>query len=111
VRAQRGEHDAFARLIEPRAGRMLRTARSILGNETDAYEAAQEALIAAWVDLPGLRDAIAAILDAAAFEHTPSSSEASLLGYSIPLDDAARLRGFVWFVSILPNGELVEYRQ
>jgi RNA polymerase sigma-70 factor (ECF subfamily) len=57
ARARRGEHDAFARLIEPRAGRMLRTARAILGNETDAYEAAQEALIAAWVQLPGLHDA------------------------------------------------------
>lgn len=57
VRAKRGEHDAFARLIEPRAGRLLRTARAILGNETDAYEASQEALIAAWVQMPALRDA------------------------------------------------------
>jgi RNA polymerase sigma-70 factor (ECF subfamily) len=56
-RARRGEHDAFARLIEPRAGQLLRTARAILGNESDAYEAAQEALIAAWVRLPALRDA------------------------------------------------------
>lgn len=56
-RARRGEHDAFARLIEPRAGQLLRTARGILGNESDAYEAAQEALIAAWVRLPALRDA------------------------------------------------------
>jgi RNA polymerase sigma-70 factor (ECF subfamily) len=56
-RARRGEHDAFARLIEPRAGQLLRTACAILGNESDAYEAAQEALIAAWVRLPALRDA------------------------------------------------------
>jgi RNA polymerase sigma-70 factor, ECF subfamily len=57
ARARRGDRDAFALLIEPRAGRLLRTARAILGNEADAYESAQEALIAAWVDLPALRDA------------------------------------------------------
>lgn len=56
-RARRGDRDAFALLVEPRALRLLRTARAILGNETDAYEAAQEALIAAWIKLPGLRDA------------------------------------------------------
>jgi RNA polymerase sigma-70 factor (ECF subfamily) len=57
ARARRGDRDAFALLVEPRALRLLRTARAILGNEADAYEAAQEALIAAWVQLPGLRDA------------------------------------------------------
>ena len=57
ARARRGDHDAFALLIEPRALRLLRTARLIVGNETDSYEAAQEALIAAWIRLPGLRDA------------------------------------------------------
>jgi RNA polymerase sigma-70 factor, ECF subfamily len=56
-RARRGDRDAFALLIEPRAAQLLRMARAILGNETDAYEAAQEALIAAWLRLPGLRDA------------------------------------------------------
>lgn len=56
ARARRRDRDAFALLIEPRAWRLLRTARAILGNETDAYEAAQEALIAAWIQLPRLRD-------------------------------------------------------
>jgi RNA polymerase sigma-70 factor (ECF subfamily) len=56
-RARRGDRDAFALLIEPRAAQLLRLARAILGNETDAYEAVQEALIAAWVRLPVLRDA------------------------------------------------------
>ena len=56
-RARAGDRDAFARLIEPRALRLLRTARAVLGNEADAYEAAQDALIAAWVNLPRLRDA------------------------------------------------------
>jgi len=54
-RAQRGDRDAFALLIEPRAGQLLQTARAILGD--DGYEAAQETLIAAWVQLPSLRDA------------------------------------------------------
>src|SRR5262245_16070388 len=56
TRARRGDRDAFALLIEPRTLRLLRTARAILGNEADAYEATQDALIAAWVQLPGLRD-------------------------------------------------------
>jgi RNA polymerase sigma-70 factor, ECF subfamily len=54
-RGRHGDRDAFALLIEPRARRLLRTARAILGNDEDAYEATQEALIAAWVKLPGLR--------------------------------------------------------
>jgi RNA polymerase sigma-70 factor (ECF subfamily) len=55
-RAARGDHDAFARLIEVRAARLLRIARVILSNEADAYEAAQETLIAAWSGLPSLRE-------------------------------------------------------
>ena len=56
ARARGGDRDAFAQLIETRTVRLLRTARALLGNEADACEAAQEALIAAWVRLPGLRD-------------------------------------------------------
>jgi RNA polymerase sigma-70 factor (ECF subfamily) len=56
-RAQRGDRDAFALLIEPRVGHLLDTARAILGDNWDAHEAAQETLIAAWVQLPTLRDA------------------------------------------------------
>ena len=54
--ARRGNRDAFARLIEARADRLLRTARAILGNETEAHDAAQTALMSAWVHLPRLRD-------------------------------------------------------
>ena len=57
TRARRGDRDAFALLIELRMAFLLRTARVILGNETDASESVQDALIAAWVRLPGLRDA------------------------------------------------------
>src|SRR5262245_45888 len=56
ARARRGDRDAFALLIEPRVHRLSRTARAILGNDTDAHEAAQEALIASWISLPRLRD-------------------------------------------------------
>jgi RNA polymerase sigma-70 factor (ECF subfamily) len=56
ARARSGDRDAFARLIEPRADRALRTARAILGNETEAHDAAQNALVSAWVNLPRLRD-------------------------------------------------------
>jgi RNA polymerase sigma-70 factor (ECF subfamily) len=56
-RARHGDRDAFGLLIEPRAEHLLDTARAILGDNWDAYEAAQETLVAAWVQLPALRDA------------------------------------------------------
>lgn len=56
ARAASGDRDAFAALIAPRANRILRTARAILGNEAEAHDAAQEALVATWVNLPRLRD-------------------------------------------------------
>jgi len=55
-RAKRGDREAFALLIEPRALRLLRTARAILNSDSDAHEAVQETLIAAWIGLPRLRD-------------------------------------------------------
>ncbi len=56
VRARQGDHDAFAALIAPRADRVLRTARAILGDEAAAHDAVQNALVSAWVHLPRLRD-------------------------------------------------------
>lgn len=56
ARAAHGDHEAFAVLIAPRVDRALRTARAILGNEPEAHDAAQDALVAAWVNLPRLRD-------------------------------------------------------
>ena len=55
-RARRGDTIAFARLAEARSLRLLRTATVILGNEADAFEAAQDALVAVWINLPSLRD-------------------------------------------------------
>jgi RNA polymerase sigma-70 factor (ECF subfamily) len=54
--ARGGDRDAFARLIGPRADRVLRTARAILGNEAEAHDAAQTAMVSAWVHLPRLRE-------------------------------------------------------
>lgn len=54
--AARGDRHAFEQLVESRVDRIFRTACAILGNEADAHDAAQEAFIAAWVQLPRLRD-------------------------------------------------------
>jgi RNA polymerase sigma-70 factor (ECF subfamily) len=55
-RAQRGDAEAFEALAEPRISQLTRTATAILGNPADARDAVQEACIAAWRDLPRLRD-------------------------------------------------------
>lgn len=56
IRARKGDRDAFSLLIEPRTERVVRSARVILGNEAEAREAAQEAFVSTWVNLPSLRD-------------------------------------------------------
>ena len=55
--AARGDRHAFEALVEHRVDRVFRTACAILGNEADARDATQDAFIAAWVQLPRLRDA------------------------------------------------------
>jgi RNA polymerase sigma-70 factor (ECF subfamily) len=55
-RAQRGDHDAFAALAGALIGRIGRAARLILRDPELARDAVQESMIAAWRDLPGLRD-------------------------------------------------------
>jgi RNA polymerase sigma-70 factor (ECF subfamily) len=56
VRAQGGDHDAFARLVAGSIGRLTATARLILRDTVAAEDAVQDALVDAWRDLPGLRD-------------------------------------------------------
>jgi len=56
-RAAQGDSAAFAVLVGTRADRAFRTAQAILGNEPDARDATQEAFVAAWRQLPRLRDA------------------------------------------------------
>jgi RNA polymerase sigma-70 factor (ECF subfamily) len=55
-RATQGDHDAFARLVDPSLARLDAAARLILRDPELARDAVQEALIRAWRDLPGLRD-------------------------------------------------------
>ena len=55
-RAQWGDHDAFAELVEPALARLGATARLILRDRELAHDAVQEALIRAWRDIRVLRD-------------------------------------------------------
>jgi RNA polymerase sigma-70 factor (ECF subfamily) len=55
-RARRGDHEAFAELIDAHLARLDAAARLILRDGELARDAVQEAMIRAWRDLPGLRD-------------------------------------------------------
>jgi RNA polymerase sigma-70 factor (ECF subfamily) len=54
--AVRGDRGAFERLVEPHLAVAFGAARLITGNESDAADAVQDALLAAWQSLEGLRD-------------------------------------------------------
>ena len=54
--ARRGNHDAFAVLVDGELRRLDAAARLILRDSHLAQDAVQDALIRAWRDLPGLRD-------------------------------------------------------
>ena len=55
--ARAGDGDAFERVIELRLDRAYRTALAILRTDWDARDACQDAFVAAWRELPRLRDA------------------------------------------------------
>jgi RNA polymerase sigma-70 factor (ECF subfamily) len=55
-RAADGDAAAFEQLVSARADRVFRIARAILGNDADAGDAAQDAFVSAWRELPRLRD-------------------------------------------------------
>jgi RNA polymerase sigma-70 factor (ECF subfamily) len=55
-RASRGDHEAFAALVDARLAATFRTAIAILGNESDARDATQDAFLRAWRNLPELRE-------------------------------------------------------
>ena len=55
--AQRGDRAAFETLVRARVDGVYRTALAILGNAADAEDATQEALVAAWRSMRGLRHA------------------------------------------------------
>jgi RNA polymerase sigma-70 factor (ECF subfamily) len=58
-RARTGDAGAFGVLVDTRIDRCYRLAWSILSNDADAADATQDALLAAWRQLPRLRDAAA----------------------------------------------------
>ena len=58
-RARTGDAAAFGVLVDTRIDRCYRIAWSILSNDADAADATQDALLAAWRQLPRLRDAAA----------------------------------------------------
>ena len=55
-RAARGDHDAFASLVDARLLPTFRTVLAILGNESDARDTTQAIFVQAWRHLPTLRD-------------------------------------------------------
>ena len=56
-RARSGDRDAFDVLVRSRIDAVYRTSLAILGDSTDAADATQEAFVAAWRGIRGLRDA------------------------------------------------------
>jgi RNA polymerase sigma-70 factor (ECF subfamily) len=56
VRAQEGDHDAFARLVDEIAHRLHGIAQGILRDRSLAEDATQQALLEIWRDLPQLRE-------------------------------------------------------
>jgi RNA polymerase sigma-70 factor (ECF subfamily) len=58
-RARTGDAAAFGVLVDTRIDRCYRLAWSILSNDADAADATQDALLAAWRQLPRLRDSAA----------------------------------------------------
>ena len=55
-RAGRGDHDAFASLVDASLARLEAVARLIVRDPELARDAVQDAYIRAWRDLPGLRE-------------------------------------------------------
>jgi RNA polymerase sigma-70 factor (ECF subfamily) len=56
IRAQGGDHDAFSALATGLIGGLHTTARLILRDVERADDAVQDALMAAWLDIRGVRD-------------------------------------------------------
>jgi len=55
-RARNGDPDAFETIVRARMDAVYRLTSAILGDEGDARDAAQETFVAAWRQLPRLRD-------------------------------------------------------
>ena len=56
LRVRAGDREAFDLLVAAKAEEIYRTAFAVLGNEADARDASQDAFVAAWRGIRGLRD-------------------------------------------------------
>src|SRR4051812_27908916 len=56
VRAHAGDREAFEQIALTKSEPLFRTAMAILGNESDARDATQEAFVGAWRGIAFLRD-------------------------------------------------------
>ena len=56
-RARNGDLDAFETIVRARMDAVYRLTAAILGDEADARDASQDTFVAAWRELPKLRDA------------------------------------------------------
>lgn len=56
ARAIAGDHDAFRALVEPSVAAALGASAIIVGSRDEAFDIVQEATLAAWQGLPGLRE-------------------------------------------------------
>lgn len=56
LRARAGDREAFDLIVAAKSDGALRTATAILGNDADAWDAAQEAFVAAWRGIRGLKN-------------------------------------------------------
>jgi len=56
VQASRGDTVAFERLVAAQSERAFRISRAMLGNDSGASDATQDAFLTAWRELPRLRD-------------------------------------------------------
>jgi RNA polymerase sigma-70 factor (ECF subfamily) len=54
--ARRGDRAAYEQIVRRKVETVYRTARAILGNDSDADDATQETLIGAWRQIGSLRD-------------------------------------------------------
>jgi RNA polymerase sigma-70 factor, ECF subfamily len=56
LRARAGDREAFDLIVAAKSDGVYRTASAILGNDADAWDAAQDAFVAAWRGIRGLKD-------------------------------------------------------
>lgn len=90
-KAQAGDRDAFARLVEEHRHRLLTLAARELGSAADAEDAVQETLIRAWRALPRFRaeSAFSTWLYRICLNAVHDQRARGARGGGVPLDDVA----------------------